>query len=105
MRKVRERRSDNELHLENLLAKNGMRTLRQLGNLKKFQQRNPRELDDETLWYRFWLKGIEYREILRTKLPEVSKLFATTGLEMDHLHVALMNTMGFVSLLLQTEGK
>ena len=75
MRKVRERRSDNELHLENLLAKNGMRTLRQLGNLKKFQQRNPRELDDETLWYRFWLKGIEYKEILRTKLPEVSKLF------------------------------
>ena len=75
MRTLREKRSENVYEYENLLAKKGMSTLRQFGHLREFQKRNPRELDDEALWYRFWLKGIEYREILRTKLPEVSKLF------------------------------
>ena len=75
MRKLREKRGEDEYLLENLLSKEGMRSFRQLGKLREYQQRNPRELDDETLWYRFWIKGIEYRKVLRNKIPDICKRF------------------------------
>ena len=75
MRRLRMKRTGKEHLLDNLVAKRGMRDAREIGYLKDFQQRNPRELSDETLWYRFWCKGKEYRTVLRLRLEEMARKF------------------------------
>ena len=75
VRKLRGKRDEEQYLLENLIAKEGMTSFRQLGTLREYQRRKPRDLDDETLWYRFWMKGIEYRKILRIKIPWICDTF------------------------------
>ena len=83
VRKLRDKRSEEEYQLENLIAKEGMSSFRQLGNLREYQKRNPRTLDDESLWYRFWMKGIEYRKILRIKNPWICEKFEEKDKEIN----------------------
>lgn len=74
-RSQRRKRTDDDHQLENSLARKGMRQCRQIGYIKEFKRRHPREFDDETLWYMFWCKGIEHRNILRSKLPDLVQTF------------------------------
>lgn len=75
MRKLRMKRNGKEHLLDNLVAKKGMRQFREFGYLKAFQERSPRALDDETLWYRFWCRGKEQRALLRSRLGDLAKKF------------------------------
>ena len=52
-----------------------MRELREVGFLKAFIERKPRELEDDTLWYSFWCRGKEQRDLLRSKLGDIAKKF------------------------------
>ena len=64
---------DGKAHLlDNLKAKRGMRDLKEIGRVFAYMRRGKREKDEEVLWWRFWIKGQHYKDILTKKNPEIA---------------------------------
>ena len=73
MRKKRQNHDGKQHLLENLAAKQGMRTLRKYGRIKgrEFMRRAARDKDEENLWWSFWKKGAMYKDLLSEKRPDL----------------------------------
>ena len=74
MRQARKARDGKQHLLDNLRAKQGMRTLKDYGPIKgrAFMRRAKRAKDEEVLWWSFWKKGKVYRDLLTEKRPETA---------------------------------
>ena len=75
MRASREARSGKEHLLDNLQAKRGMRDFHENGRQVEFKERSFRDIDEETIWYKFWRVGLNFKNILWLKKPELAKKF------------------------------
>ena len=73
MRTLREARNGKEHLLDNLKAKKGMREFHQNGRVKDLEERSFRDIDEETIWYKFWRIGPRFRSVLQVKKPELAK--------------------------------
>ena len=71
MRELRKQRNGKEHLLDNLEAKRGMHDFWEHGRLKEFEERNFRDIDEETLWRKFWKRGKDFKDILNNKKPEL----------------------------------
>lgn len=73
-REKRQQRNGKKHLLENLSAKQGMRDFREIGPIKgrEFMSRASREKDEEDIWYKFWMKGKDYKEILHKRRPDTA---------------------------------
>ena len=73
MRASREARSGKEHLLDNLQAKRGMREFHENGRKVELEERSFRDIDEETIWYKFWRVGLKFKSILWLKKPELAK--------------------------------
>ena len=71
-RKSRQSRDGKAHLLDNLKAKKGMRDLKEIGRVFAFMERGKREKDEEVLWWNFWIKGKQFKNILTNKQPEIA---------------------------------
>ena len=71
-RKSRQSRDGKAHLLDNLKAKKGMRDLKEIGRVFAFMERGRREKDEEVLWWNFWIKGKQFKDILTNKQPEIA---------------------------------
>ena len=71
-RKSRQSRDGKAHLLDNLKAKKGMRDLKEIGRVFAFMERGKREKDEEVLWWNFWIKGKQFKDILTNKQPEIA---------------------------------
>ena len=71
-RKSRQSRDGKAHLLDNLKAKKGMRDLKEIGRVFAFMERGKREKDEEVLWWNFWIKGKQFKDILTKKQPEIA---------------------------------
>ena len=71
-RKSRQSRDGKAHLLDNLKAKKGMRDLKEIGRVFAFMARGKREKDEEVLWWNFWTKGKQFKDILTNKQPEIA---------------------------------
>ena len=76
MRQKRQERNGKAHLLDNLTAKQGMRDLRVFGRVIGIghMRRAKREKDAEVLWWRFWIKGKKFKELLQVKQPETAAI-------------------------------
>ena len=58
--------------LDNLKAKKNMRDLKEIGRVFTFMKRGKREKDEEVLWWSFWIKGKQFKDVLTEKKPEIA---------------------------------
>ena len=64
---------DGKAHLlDNLKAKKGMRDMKEIGRVFAFMERGKREKDEEVLWWSFWNKGKQFKDIVSKKNPEMA---------------------------------
>ena len=64
---------DGKAHLlDNLKAKKGMRDMKEIGRVFAFMERGKREKDEEVLWWIFWNKGKQFKDIVSKKNPEIA---------------------------------
>ena len=73
MRKTRAKRTDKEKKDQDAKAKSGMQLMPFMPLKSRRKSKGQRE---EYLWWKFWKKGTEYEELIRTKLPEYGAKFA-----------------------------
>ena len=71
-RKTRAKRSDEERKEQNAKAKNGMQFLPMIPFKSRRKSKGQRK---EYMWWQFWKKGDENKELLRTKLPKFGTKF------------------------------
>ena len=71
-RKTRAKRSDEERKEQNAKAKNGMQFLPMIPFKSRRKSKGQRK---EYMWWQFWKKGDENKELLRTKLPKYGTRF------------------------------
>ena len=71
-RKARQERDGKAHLLDNLKAKKGMRDLKEIGRVFAFMKRGKKEKDEEVLWWNFWSKGKQYKDVLTKKQPDIA---------------------------------
>lgn len=74
-RKSRAKRTSERKEEDKARAKEGMKIIKEKGNIMKFKARRTKGDGEEDLWWKFWKKGNENREILLNKLPEIAAKF------------------------------
>ena len=72
MRKLRETQNGKEHLLANLEAKRGMRAFWEEGRLKDFEERKFRDIDEETIWRKFWKRSKLCKDVLKVKKPDLA---------------------------------
>ena len=70
-RKSRQERDGKKHMLDNLKAKKGMRDLKEIGRVFAFMARGKREKDEDVIWWNFWNKGRQFKNVLTKKQPEI----------------------------------
>ena len=73
MRALREARNGKEHLLDNLKAKREMREFLKHGRSNTFEERSFRDIDEDTIWRKFWRAGAKFKSILEVKKPDIAK--------------------------------
>ena len=74
-RKKRQERNGKEHLYDNLMAKRGMRELREFGRLKIQYKKKKRTKDNQELWDHYWCQGGQFREVLEKNKPGLAAIF------------------------------
>ena len=74
-RKRMQERNGKEHLYDNLMAKRGMRELREFGRLRMKYKRKKRAKDNKELWDQYWCQGGQFRELLEKNKPDLAAIF------------------------------
>ena len=89
---------DGKAHLlDNLKAKKGMRDMKEIGRVFAFMERGKREKDEEVLWWSFWKKGKQFKDIVSKKNPEIAAKMIKKE-DLNSLYTCLMPSFGWLAL-------